>query len=268
MQFIQATRHPGEVNGVGQRGLGTRALERGQRTSPYRIRMSSGLDDLRAAQELRFGVFNLELNEGLESSYSTLRDEDEFDPVCDHLLVEETETGVVVGTYRLQTGKMAKAGLGYYSAREFDFAPYEMVRGEMVELGRACVHRSHRNLCVLSLLWRGIALYARERGCRYLVGCSSLTSQDPAEGAAAYLKLGPEHLVEARFRTHPVGRFVCPLDGVAVKSPKIPPLLRAYLSFGARICGSPALDREFKTIDFLTWIDLDTLPEAARWMLE
>jgi len=267
VQTIEQAGHPDGNGAVSLRSLGTRALGRGQGTSPYRIRLASGLDDVRAAQELRFAVFNLELNEGLESSYSTLRDEDEFDPVCDHLLVEEEETGAVVGTYRLQTGNMAKAGLGYYSAREFDFTLFEGVRGEMVELGRACVHRSHRNLRVLSLLWRGIASYARARGCRYLVGCSSLTSQDPAEGAAAYLKLGPEHLVEARFRTHPVGPFICSLDGVADRNPKIPPLLRAYLSFGARICGAPALDREFKTIDFLTWMDLDTLPESARWML-
>ena len=47
-----------------------------------------------------FLVFNLELNEGLESSYSTLRDEDPFDAICDHLLVENKDTGEVVGTYQ------------------------------------------------------------------------------------------------------------------------------------------------------------------------
>ncbi len=52
------------------------------------------------------------------------------------------------------------------------------MRHEIVELGRACVHRQHRNLVVLGLLWKGIADYARERGGRYLIGCSSLTSQD------------------------------------------------------------------------------------------
>ncbi|MBL9126863.1 MAG: hypothetical protein JNL97_04420, partial [Verrucomicrobiales bacterium] len=42
--------------------------------------------------------------------------------------------------------------------------------------------------------------------------------------------------------------------------PRIPKLLAAYLSIGARICGPPAIDREFKTIDFLTVMDLQTLP--------
>jgi putative hemolysin len=183
------------------------------------------------------------------------------------LLVEDESSGEVVGTYRLQTGTMALANLGFYSAQEFEFGAFRDVYGEMVELGRACVHRSHRNLQVLTLLWRGIREYARERGCRYLIGCSSLTSQDPRDGAAVYLELGPDYLVDARFRTHPTPQFVCPLDEVAGGVRRIPPLLRAYLSLGARICGAPALDGSFKTIDFLTWLDLETLPSAARRIL-
>jgi putative hemolysin len=45
---------------------------------------------------------------------------------------------------------------------------------------------------------------------------------------------------------------------------KIPKLLRAYLALGAKICGPPALDRNFKTIDFLTMLDLEALPSLAR----
>jgi putative hemolysin len=244
--------------------LGGRALLRGRGATRYRIRQASCTADIEAAQALRFEVFNLELNEGLASSYATGRDADPFDAVCDHLLVEEIGSGDVVGTYRLQTGRMATANRGFYSAQEFDFGVFDPVLSEMVELGRACVHRSHRNLQVLSMLWRGIGSYAQERGCRYLVGCSSIPSQDPRDGASVYLELGPDHLVEGRFRTHPTPFYTCPLDELAPTVPKIPPLLRAYLSFGARICGAPALDAEFKTIDFLTWLDLQTLPPTAR----
>ncbi len=124
-------------------------------------------------------MFNLELNEGLVESHFTGLDVDSFDKVCDHLIVEHVATNEVVGTYRLQTGVRAAANNGYYSEREFDFTPYESLRGEMIELGRACVHAEHRNFNLLHLLWRGIARYACERKARFLVGCSSLTSQDP-----------------------------------------------------------------------------------------
>jgi len=233
-------------------------------TSDYVVRLAQDSADVAAAQSLRFEVFNLELNEGLAESFHTGRDADPFDAVCDHLLVEYLPARQVVGTYRLQTGRMANANRGYYGAQEFDFSPYECVREQMVELGRACVHRAHRNLAVLGLLWRGIADYALQRGGRYLCGCSSITSQDPGVGASAYSDLCRKHLAPQEFRTRPQPRHACPLHHLAEDAPKIPKLLRAYLSVGAKICGPPALDREFKTIDFLTLLDLEALPALAR----
>src|SRR5689334_18801122 len=143
----------------------------------YRVRLAQTADDVRRAQRLRFEVFNLELNEGLAESHFNGLDADTFDSVCDHLLIEESHTGEIVGTYRLQTGNVAAANHGYYSEREFDFNVYEPLRSQVIELGRACVDKAHRNFSVLHLLWRGIATYALERNARFLVGCSSLTSQ-------------------------------------------------------------------------------------------
>jgi putative hemolysin len=241
--------------------MGGRVLARGQTPSGYRLRIAESPADVRAAQTLRFLVFNLEMNEGLESSYATLRDEDPFDAICDHLLVEEESTGDVVGTYRLQTGRKAALNLGFYSAREFDLFPLEPLRPELVELGRACVHSRHRNLAVLALLWKGIAAYARDRGGRYLIGCSSLSSTDARVGASAYSHLMRRHLVEESFQIRPQAGWECPLTELAEETPKIPRLLTAYLSFGAKICGQPAIDREFRTIDFFTLLDLETLPD-------
>lgn len=230
----------------------------------YLTRLATSVEELRQAQRLRFEVFNLELNEGLEQSYATGRDEDPFDAVCDHLIVEHRPTGKIVGTYRLQSGANARAYLGYYSAQEFEFNSYEPIRNEIVELGRACVDRQHRNLVVLGLLWKGIAEYASRHRARYLFGCSSLTSQDSTIGAAAYTELCRHHLAPLEYQTRPLGRFECPLEQLAAEPPKIPKLLRAYLAIGAKICGPPAIDRQFKTIDFLTLLDLHSLPVGVR----
>jgi len=234
------------------------------RRAAYALRLAKTPADLEAAQRLRFAVFNLELNEGLDTAYLSGRDADRFDECCDHLLVEDTGTGAVVGTYRLQTGQLAAAHHGYYSAQEFDFAPFEPIRCETVELGRACVHRDHRRLSVLNLLWRGIARYALDRRANFLIGCSSLTSQDAAEGAAVYATLKTEHLADEPFRTQPLAAYQPPASTATAGTPSVPKLLRAYLSLGAKICGPPALDREFKTIDFLTLIDLRSAPDAVR----
>jgi putative hemolysin len=230
----------------------------------YATRLARTSEEIRAAQRLRFEVFNIELNEGLPESYAIGRDEDPFDGVCDHLIVEHLPTSRVVGTYRLQTGANAQAYLGYYSAQEFEFDVFERFRSEIVELGRACVDRQHRNLVVLGLLWKGIADYASRHQARYLLGCSSITSQDPAAGASAYSELFRHYLAPLEYRTSPVPAFECPLDQLAAESPKIPKLLRAYLTIGAKICGPPALDRQFKTIDLLTLLDLQALPAGVR----
>jgi putative hemolysin len=58
--------------------------------------------------------------------------------------------------------------------------------------------------------------------------------------------------------------YECSMLELTAETVKIPKLLRAYLTLGARICGPPALDRQFKTIDFLTLLDLETLPALAR----
>lgn len=233
----------------------------------YRARLAVCEADRLAAYRLRFLVFNLELNEGLESAYENGYDTDPFDAVCDHLIVEHAATGTVVGTYRLQTGDTAAANLGYYSEQEFDFAPFEPMRSRIIELGRACVHRDHRTSDVLNLLWKGIARYALQRGGRYLIGCCSLTSQDPLEGLAVYQKLHA-CLSEPELRTDPTTPYALPPIESPLPEIEVPRLLRAYLALGARICSTPALDRAFGTIDYLTLLDLETLhPRVARRFL-
>lgn len=230
----------------------------------YQIRLVESEQEREAVCRLRFKVFNLELGEGLMSSYTTGLDKDQFDYVCDHLIVEDRSCGEIVGTYRMQSGSDALKRLGYYSAQEFDFAPYEPIRDEVLELGRASIDCEHRTSEVLTLLWRGIAQYCKFYDLRYLIGCSSLNSQEAAEGWAVY-----QHLSAFRaapeFRTLPTAAYTLPrCSDLPQSTPKIPRLLKTYIGVGARICGEPAWDREFGTIDFLTLLDLRQLTPAAR----
>ena len=247
----------------------------------YRLRLAETVEDRDAACRLRFKVFNIELREGLESSYQTGLDTDYFDIYCEHLLVEDrTESNParrVVGTYRMQSGVIAQRNLGYYSEQEFSFVPYEPLRAEILELGRASIDREHRTPEVLTLLWRGIAQYANNMGLRYLVGCSSLNSKDPAEGWQVYSQL-EQYRVSPEFATEPTAAYVCPneLEGahtqlspqtedLSLRTPvKVPKLLKTYMAIGARICGAPAWDRDFGTIDFLTLLDLKMISASAR----
>ena len=232
--------------------------------SPYRVKLASNAQEFRAALRLRYEVFNLELREGLQSSHSTGCDFDRFDAVVDHVIVKCAYSERVVGTYRLQTGMTAARNLGYYSEQEFNFKPFEPLRREVLELGRACIRQDHRNAQALMLLWKAIAQYGIQRGCRYLIGCSSVTTQDPAIGTGVYNKL-EKFLAPSELRTAPQPAYRFNLECAAAAGPEeasVPKLLRAYLTVGARICGPPALDRQFGTIDFLTLLDLARLPKG------
>lgn len=257
----------------------------------YRLRLAESAKDREAACRLRFKVFNIELGEGLETAYYTGLDVDRFDTVCEHLLVEDKSSGRVVGTYRMQPGETAARNLGYYSEQEFCLVPYEPLRAGILELGRASIDREHRTPEVLMLLWRGIAQYATDMGLRYLLGCSSLNSNDPAEGWQMYRQL-ENFRVPREFETMPTAAYACPPELQALSAQpfacesdrsnlgnvtgpdgssatpnvqgKVPKLLKTYLAIGARIAAPPAWDREFRTIDFLTLLDLKLLSPAAR----
>jgi putative hemolysin len=163
----------------------------------------------------------------------------------------------------MQTGEMAAAG-GYYCSGLFDVESLPRgIRDQAVEIGRACVAKPHRNGRVLQLLWRGLASYLEWNHKTVLFGCCSLTSQDPGYGLAVHRHL--EHLGAGHksLRVQPRSQASCLAAAAAgtlrYPTPKIPALFQAYLTLGARILGPPAIDRDFKTIDWLVLLNVAEL---------
>jgi putative hemolysin len=234
----------------------------------YVVHFARTAGELDAVLRLRFEVFNLELGEGLDSSFLTRRDEDEFDATSHHLLVVERAGGRAVGTYRLRTSEADVESRGFYSAGEFNLACLPpQVAGESVEIGRACIAREHRNTQVLFLLWRGLAAYLGHNRKRYFFGCCSLAGTDAREGLRLldYLERGGH--MHPTFYVPPRAGFECDGDAVETRGggePSIPKLFRSYLRFGARVCGPPALDRAFKTTDFFVVFDAEEMEAKTR----
>ena len=74
-------------------------------------------------------------------------------------------------------------------------------------------------------------------------------------------------LINPPLRTTARPPYAFELQPGYTQEPEIPKLLSAYLSMGVVICGPPAIDREFKTIDFLTFFDLHAMSESRRRFL-
>jgi len=239
----------------------------------YCVRLARNADEVKAALRLRFEVFNLELGEGLESSHLTGLDKDRFDEACHHLIVIERETDNVIGTYRLQTFEMTGGKIeNFYCAGEFrlEDLPFEFLR-ESLEIGRASIAVAHRHTKVLFLLWKGLAAYLEISRKRYLFGCCSLTSQNVLEGWKAMQSLVAVDALEQNLWIAPRENHICESNGETLEQNngelyKLPKLFSTYLRFGAKVCSPPAIDREYKTIDFFVVFDSSKIDEKIRRM--
>ncbi len=232
------------------------------RASSLTVSLARDNAEIREAQRLRYKVFAEEMGAQLISAASGI-DQDEFDSVCDHLIVRDIHSGEVVGTYRILPPEQAARIGGYYSEQEFDLTRLTHLRSRMVEIGRSCVHADYRGGAVITLLWSGLADYLRQQDYDYLMGCASVGMQDGGHAAAdLYRKLANEVLSPVEWRVFP--RTPLALERLGTPTPasshgepgatpfvSVPPLIKGYLRVGAFICGEPAWDAEFNCADFM-----------------
>ncbi|MFE7839941.1 GNAT family N-acetyltransferase [Streptomyces sp. NPDC057474] len=228
-----------------------------QSTAPtrYTVTLARSEEDVRAAQRLRHDVFAGEMGALLASPQPGL-DVDPFDAYCDHLLVRDTLTGQVVGTYRLLPPERAAVAGRLYSEGEFDLGPLDAIRPSLVEVGRSCVHPDHRDGAVISLIWAGIARYMVQGGHEWLAGCCSIPLADGgALAAGTWDRVRAKNLAPEEFRVRPLLPWV-PKGEASQDRTELPPLLRGYLRLGAWVCGEPAHDPDFGVADMYVLLSM------------
>jgi putative hemolysin len=213
---------------------------------------------IRAAQALRYRVFVEEMGARIVCREPGI-DRDLFDAYCDHLLVQDDETGEVVGTYRILPPHQARKLGSYYSDTEFDLTRLGHLREQLVEIGRSCVHPDYRSGATITLLWAGLAEYMSKNNYNYLIGCASVSIADGGHVAASlYRKLSKDKLAPVEWRVFPR----CPLPISTLNQrldTEIPPLIKGYLRAGALICGEPAWDPDFNTADLFILLPMQNL---------
>jgi len=234
---------------------------------PFLVKTVSNAQELKTALELRYQVFHREM---IGKKKPIGIDVDEFDFLCDHLVIIEKKTEKIVGTYRLNCSEFSK---DFYAAREFNLTRIMHQPGTKLELGRACIHKDFRRGVVISLLWRGIAEYMANSHAQLLFGCASIKTENPRQAALIYKYFVARNRIVSDYLVVPTKTFTMPkLDlwiqyfqdpmtesEVREVEELIPPLCRAYLKIGAFIGGEPAWDAEFRCIDFLTILHREDL---------
>ena len=222
----------------------------------YFLRLVKTEEELDEVLQLRFNIFNLEFKEGLKESYISGRDQDDLDQCFHHLMVIDLEKNVVVGTYRMQTFEMSLANKGLYSSQEFDFSFFpQSILSQSVELGRACVAKDYRGGRIFPLLWKGLIKYLFAQKCTYFFGCCSLPGLDAEVSYHTWKYLEGQGFFTEKPYVKPMPGKECFssdfVPSVSISSVTLPSLFQIYLKYYGRVCGPPAVDRDFGTSDFL-----------------
>ena len=224
------------------------------------------LDEVRAAQRLRYQVFALEMGARLPQTLPG-HDIDLFDDFCEHLLVRDAASEQVIGTYRVLTPTQAKRVGGFYSETEFDLTRLRLLREQMVELGRSCVHPEHRHGGVILALWGALGEFMTRNQLHTMIGCASIPMSPEAGGghaaASIWRQLSQTHLASVEFHVRP--RLPLPVDKLDTALQFEPPaLIKGYLRLGTKVLGPPAWDPDFNTADLPMMMRLADLPPRYR----
>ncbi|WP_085881799.1 GNAT family N-acetyltransferase [Oceanibacterium hippocampi] len=243
------------------------------------VRLARSDEEIARSQALRYQIFYREMAAlATPAMDAARRDFDAFDALCDHLLVidrEEKGPNNVVGTYRLLRQAVAEKHDGFYSADEYDLTPLlghpvlnPPGKGGLMELGRSCVRRDHRNTATIQLLWRGIAAYMEAHAITALFGCASLPGVDPKAHAQPLSYLHHNHLAPEDLRVRAVAeRYeemnLLPADQINARRAfmALPPLVKGYIRLGAHIGQGAVVDHQFGTTDVFVLLPVERIGE-------
>ena len=234
------------------------------RLGSLEIRLVRSTAEIRAAQALRYQVFNPEMAVKAARTGRVLhRDADAWDQVSNHLVVLDHggPAPCMVATCRFfDSHASRRSGIGFYTSQEFDVAPL-MARHDglkFMELGRSCVLPEWRNKRTMELLWHGIWSHVLAQNVDVLTGCASFSGTDPFSIAEPlsflhyHAALQPEWQVRA-IAAETLETNLLPAASVDPKRAMraLPPLVKGYLRLGAGFGRQAVIDREFGSIDVL-----------------
>lgn len=225
----------------------------------YQASIATTVEEVQASQKLRYSIFADEMGATLHTAVPGL-DADDLDPYCMHLLVHDTEENKLVASTRVLNDERATAFGRFYSESEFEMDKVKALEGKKLEVGRTCVHVDYRNGSVIGALWQGLAELMFRDGYQWLFGCASIEwGQGGSEVYAIMDRFRRKYMSDESQRVTPRVDLPALVEGENLTALRIPPLLKAYVSLGAKVCGEPSWDADFKVADVFILLNVDNM---------
>lgn len=245
----------------------------------YAVRRAASEVDVQRAQSLRFLAF-VAAPAGAGGPYAADpcmmgRDHDDFDTICQHILIEEVKTGTLVCCFRLLPLTNGAEVAQSYSAQFYDLAALASFQGPMAEMGRFCIHPDWHDPDILRVAWGAMTRFVDATGVEMLFGCSSFQGIDAARYHDAFAMLKDSHLAPERWlpreKAAEVIRYAQDLrpqrpDHRAAML-TLPPLLRSYLLMGGWVSDHAVVDRALNTLHVFTGLEIRAIPPARARLL-
>ena len=237
----------------------------------YKARLAKTDADVLDCQRLRHLTF-IETR-GLSTAGGV--DCDEFDPLCNHMMVEDTRTGQLVCCFRIMPLASASEITRSYSAKYYDLDALREYPGKVVEMGRFCIHPAWKDPAIIRVAWSAMTRFVDDEKVELLFGCSSFYGVDAEEYADAFALLKEKHIAPKRWLPRVKApkvfrfarRFRLRRPNMKLALGRMPPLLRTYLVMGGWVSDHAVIDNELNTLHVFTGVEINRVPKKRARLL-
>ena len=236
------------------------------RVGRYRARYASSQIDVLAAQSLRYQCFNLSNKDEL--------DVDDFDALCQHVLIENLETEKLICCYRILKFDSGKNISSSYSSQFYDLKVIENFTEPMIEVGRFCIDPEVNDPSVVLTAWAALAQIVNHNETELLFGCSSFEGIEKEKYFDSFALLRDRYMAPDHWRPKiKAAQVFCYSKDLIYKVDKkkallnMPPLLKTYLSMGAWVSDHAVVDLNMKTLHLFTGMEISKIPKSRKKFL-
>lgn len=212
------------------------------------VKFAESEEELMQTYKLRFEELVKEYDEGNDEKI----DFQEYDNYSKQLIA--IVSGEVIACYRLAYAKDL-GDMPFICEKEYNIDCLKNTFKNVLGLSRAVIRKDYRNGKVLIKLWKEVIKYCKDNDVDVLIGTASFYGVDRNEYLNELSLLASEYMLDSKLNVTskdglPLMDYISLSDEEKEKAyQNLPPLIKAYIRFGAKFARDSFVDEGFKSVD-------------------